>query len=271
MIKNIIFTGGGFKGWAYIGTLQVLDEYAFIFKDISQVIGVSIGSLFGLFYVLGIKWDFILNYVMNLNFKDFMDIDIDNILTNQSLLKGNKFTEIIKEIISLKIDPDITFIELKRYSKILFTVNALNINDSKLEYFNYKLTPDVKVIDAVRASCSLPFVFPPYLLKDKYYYDGGICNNCPLNLVDEIDSIAFDVSHWIGENNNSIKLIDLLNCLITITNKNTYNNESDIIYKILDSKFKDEMINLNQNKDDIFNIYMNGYINSKNIIFKNYA
>ena len=30
------------------------------------------------------------------------------------------------------------------------------------------------------------------------------------------------------------------------------------------------MINLNQNKDDIFNIYMNGYINSKNIIFKNY-
>ena len=36
MIKNIIFTGGGFKGWAYIGTLQVLDEYAFIFKDISQ-------------------------------------------------------------------------------------------------------------------------------------------------------------------------------------------------------------------------------------------
>ena len=31
-----------------------------IFKDISQVIGVSIGSLFGLFYVLGIKWDFIL-------------------------------------------------------------------------------------------------------------------------------------------------------------------------------------------------------------------
>ena len=270
MIKNIIFTGGGFKGWAYIGTLQVLDEYAFIFKDISQVIGVSIGSLFGLFYVLGIKWDFILNYVMNLNFKDFMDIDIDNILTNQSLFKGNKFTEIIKEIIGLKIDPDITFIELKKYSKILFTVNALNINDSKLEYFNYKLTPDVKVIDAVRASCSLPFVFPPYLLKDKYYYDGGICNNCPLNLVDEIDSIAFDVSHWIGENNNSIKLIDLLNCLITITNKNTYNNESDIIYKILDSKFKDEMINLNQNKDDIFNIYMNGYINSKNIIFKNY-
>ena len=270
MIKNIIFTGGGFKGWAYIGTLQVLDEYAYIFKDISQVIGVSIGSLFGLFYVLGIKWNFILDYVMNLNFKDFMDIDIDNILTNQSLLKGNKFTEIIKEIISLKIDPDITFIELKRYSKILFTVNALNINDSKLEYFNYKLTPDIKVVDAVRASCSLPLLFPPYILKGKYYYDGGICNNCPLNLVDEVESIAFDVSHWIGENNSSVKLVDLLNCLITITNKNTYNNDSDIIYKVLDSKFKDEMVNLNQNKDDIFNIYMNGYINSKNIIFKNY-
>ena len=27
MIKNLIFSGGGLKGWAYIGTLKALHEY----------------------------------------------------------------------------------------------------------------------------------------------------------------------------------------------------------------------------------------------------
>ena len=29
------------------------------------------------------------------------------------------------------------------------------------------------------------------------------------------------------------------------------------------------MLNFNQSKDDIFNIYMNGYLNSKKILFDN--
>jgi hypothetical protein len=34
--------------------------------------------------------------------------------------------------------------------------------------------------------------------------------------------------------------------------------------------FKDEMVNFNQSRDDIFNIYMNGYTNSREVLFKNY-
>ena len=57
MIKNIIFTGGGFKAWAYIGALKVLDEYkTFIPKNnIEQVIGVSAGAVFGLLKPTGIS------------------------------------------------------------------------------------------------------------------------------------------------------------------------------------------------------------------------
>ena len=58
---------------------------------------------------------------------------------------------------------------------------------------------------------------------------------------------------------------------VSISN-NTYSNNknSNIIFQILDSRFKNEVMNINQTKDDIFNIYMNGYINSKNMIFDNY-
>jgi len=268
MIKNIVFSGGGLKSWAYIGTLHALEEYQF--KEVEQIVGVSAGAVFGLFYILGLKWDFLLDFFINLNFKELFDIDIDNILIQQSLLAGIKFTEIIKEVISYRIDPDITFKELYKHCKIKFTTSALNVSDSVLEYFNYELTPDIKVIDAVRASCSLPVILPPYRIGESFYYDGGICNNCPIDILDEIDSIAFDLSFYKENNNSSMKLFDLLNCLVAISNNSKGKKNCENIYNILGSTFKDEVVNLNQTKDDIFNIYMNGYINSKNIIFKNH-
>jgi len=270
MIKNIVFSGGGFKAWAYIGSLRVLEEHP-NFLDIEQVVGVSAGGVFGLFYVLGIKWDFLLDFFMDLNFKELQDIDIDNIMIQQSILAGVKFTEIIKEIMSYRIDPGVTFMELYRSFKIKFTTSALNITDSKLEYFNYELTPNIKVIDAVRASCSLPVVLPPYLINGKYYYDGGICNNCPIDIVDENNSIAFDVAFYAESNESPVKLIDLLNSLVTISNRNSKKSMfTENIYTILDDSFSNESVNLNQSRDDVFNIYMNGYINSKNIFFKNH-
>jgi predicted acylesterase/phospholipase RssA len=268
MIKNIVFAGGGMKGWAYIGTIQALYELI-DFKNIEQIIGVSIGSVFGLFYLLQIPFEFILEFIMNLNYKELIDIDIDNILINQSLINGKMYIEKIKEVISTKINPDLTFMELYCYSKILYTTNALNINDSRIEYFNYKLTPNVKVVDAIIASSSLPLLFPPHKINGKHYYDGGLCNNCPVNLVDELCTIAFDVGHLDSENNNNIKLIDLIMSFINISN-NIYSKNSNIVFQILDPRFKNEILNINQTKDDIFNIYMNGYINSKEVIFNNF-
>jgi NTE family protein len=268
MIKNIIFSGGGLKGWAYIGTMRALEEYVKL-NDIKTVSGTSIGSVFGLFYVIGIKWEFLLDFFMNLDFKSMIDIDIDNILINQSVMKGNKYKKAIQEIMSTKIDPNLTFMDLHKYSKILYSVTSLNISNCKVEYFNYLTTPDVKVIDAILASSSLPFLFPAYKIKDKYYYDGGICNNCPTNLVDELESIAFDIGFFNDDVQSDVKILSLLNSLSFITN-NQFSKNDKIIFKILDQKYNNEAININQTKDDIFNIFMNGYINSKNTIFNNF-
>jgi NTE family protein len=266
MIENIVFSGGGFKGWAYIGTIRALDELI-DFKNIKSITGVSIGSVFGLFYTVRIPWDTILDFIMSLNFKELIDIDIDNILVNQSILNGANYLNIIKEIISVKIDPGITFKELYRHSGILFTVNALNVSTSNVEYFNHLLSPDVKVIDAIMASSSIPLIFPAYKINNSYYYDGGLCNNCPANYIDELSSIAFSLSIDTKSDNNNI--FNLIQSLMHITNS-AYTKNTHIIYKILDSRFKNEMININQSRDDIFNIYMVGYTNSKNVIYDNY-
>jgi len=208
---------------------------------------------------------------MNLNFKDQLDINLKNIVSNQSLLTGDKYKKRIIELVGNKIDTNITFIDLYKYhSKIKFTVNALNITDSKLDFFNYSLTPNVKVIDAIMASSSLPLILPAYYIHGKYYFDGGLCNNCVTNIIDNLESVAFDLhdpNSQFGKSKS--KIIDLIMVLFNILNVNNKNN-NDITFSVLDSSFDKEMLNLNQTRDDIFNIYITGYINSKDIIYNNF-
>ena len=267
MIKNIVFSGGAFKCWAYIGTLRALSEYPV--HKIEHVIGVSAGSFFGLLFILKLKWDFLLKYFIDLNFKELYDIDIDNILIQQSIFAGVKFTQLIREIIACRMDPDSTFLDLHRFTGIKLSVGALNITSSELEYFDYQKTPDVKLVDAIRASSCIPVIFPPYQINDCFYYDGGFINNCPSDLVEEVDTIAFDLGGFQQQNKSGISCYDLLNALTKIINKTNLKTK-DNIYNILGPQFDNEALNLNQSRDDIFNIYMHGYINSKNILFKNY-
>ena len=48
--------------------------------------------------------------------------------------------------------------------------------------FNHKTHANMKVIDAVYASSTLPFIFQPFWYEDSYYLDGGLLNNYPLDI-----------------------------------------------------------------------------------------
>jgi len=275
MLKNIIFPGGGLKGWAYIGTIRALTELV-DYSVIEQLIGTSIGSFFGLCYVLQIEWSYLLDFIINLDFKEMIDIDIDSILITQSLLEGKKYYELIKEIISTKVDPEITFLELRKISKILLTINAYNITKRKEEYFNYLLTPDVKVIDAVMASCTLPLVFPAYNINNNYYYDSFLINNCAYNIIEPLETMVFEISLYPefsipGNNNKNNSLYQLVQSLLAnIQVSKDIKLDNYIITEIIQEKYNNDMANINQSKDDIFNIYMYGYLKSKERIFENF-
>ena len=297
MLKNIIFPGGGLKGWAYIGAIRALTELV-EYSKIEQVIGTSIGSLFGLCYVLQIEWSYLLDFIINLDFKEMIDIDIDSILVTQSLLEGKKYQQLLREVISTKVDPEITFLELKSISKILFTINAYNITKRKEDYFNYLLTPDVKVIDAVMASCTLPLIFPAYNINNNYYYDSFLINNCPYNIIEPLETMVFEISlipdffsgtlttgntlgptgntlgptgNTLGPTGNNNSLYNLMQSLLASVQVNKDTNLGNyIITEIIQEKYNNDMANINQNKDDIFNIYMYGYLKSKDKIFENF-
>ena len=57
---------------------------------------------------------------------------------------------------------------------------ATNLSKYKMKKFNYIDTPNVKVIDAIRMSISIPFVFTATVFENDTFVDGGLIENYPI-------------------------------------------------------------------------------------------
>jgi len=65
--------------------------------------------------------------------------------------------------------------------RMRYAAGAVEIASGNLNYFD---TKDQKIAVAhVMASCALPPGFPPVMIEDKYYWDGGVVSNSPLQYV----------------------------------------------------------------------------------------
>ena len=81
----------------------------------------------------------------------------------------------------------ITFKELfNKYNKKI-TITGVCLNDCKLHYFNNELTPDMKILDALRITMSIPILFKPVKYKNQIFVDGALGNNYPIDYFKEED------------------------------------------------------------------------------------
>jgi predicted patatin/cPLA2 family phospholipase len=123
------------------------------------------------------------------------------------------------------------------------------------------------------ASCSVPLLFPIYVIDGYSYCDGGICNNFPTNLFEDTYTIGFSL---FDENSNiipkgkTVSIVDIFGCVLSMTNNSNNKDKKENICNILDYNYDNQTYNLNQSKDDIFSLYMNGYTNTKKFIFDNF-
>ena len=176
IIKNIFIDAGGIYGFTICGCLLELNKKGYL-DNIENILGCSVGSIFGLYISLGFTIEEMINLTFNIDVNSLVDIkknNLINIYKNYGFEKGNKFTNIIKSIIKHKTgNENFTFAELfQKYQKNL-TIIGSNINKRKHELFNHQNTPDMEIWKAVRISCAFPLIFQPVKYNGDYYLDGG--------------------------------------------------------------------------------------------------
>ena len=167
---NLILGGGSYKGLIFLGVMHYLYKSNKL-KNINKFYGCSIGSVIGIFIIMGVEPIEIFHQLMNIPFSNYTKMDV-NLLLNDFTLVGISFFNLWKSIFIKYEDEDITIENFNKKYECKINIASTCINTRQTVIFNETDHPDVKVFDAIVASCSIPFVFPPCKIKDLYYIDG---------------------------------------------------------------------------------------------------
>lgn len=187
---RLVLSGGGVRGISYVGCFLELEKRGLL-KKINEILGVSCGGLFGFAYSVGYTPNELKEFVELFDFSLMQHIDPEiafEFLQTYGIDNGKNFEKLLESIVKQKgFSPNLTFKEHFEKTKIYFRCFATNLLNCELKEFSYKLTPDIRVIDAILASSCIPGYFIPKVINTIDYVDGGIVNNFPIDLINDID------------------------------------------------------------------------------------
>lgn len=271
MIDTLVLSGGSIKGITYIGVLKALSEHPDIFKNIKTFAGTSIGSIFALYFTLGITYDELIKY-LDIDWFEYLDLDIENLLDCYGLDNCEKYLKLIKKIMG--VNADITFRDLYEKTHKRLIISATCMNNYKIEYFDYITHPNLKVIKAIQASICIPVLFIPVEIDNKRYIDGGIIEALPISIFNKKNTLGIwvvDKNHEYGYQdkiqNINMYMHNVILCFMK-TIQNFYNFMEK--YNILKIEIPDvNLLDFNLNVDKKKEMIKLGYDKMKNYIEKN--
>ena len=165
---GLVLGSGGAKGLSHIGVIKFLEEMD---VKIDFITGSSIGALIGGAYAIG------------LSIKEIEDTALKTDLTSTAklfspgfgksgLVTGSKVQDFLTSILGNKNIEDL---------KIPFTAIATDIITGEEIRFNKG-----NLVEAIRASISIPIVFQPVIRNNIVLVDGGLVNPVPINVAREM-------------------------------------------------------------------------------------
>lgn len=160
----LALSGGGAAGLAHIGVLQALVE-----NDIRvrAVAGTSIGAEIGAFFASGVPLDNLAAVATGFDWKQTLALFMPDLPTG-GLISGVRIVEFLREQLGKRSIQDLA---------IGFAAVAAD-----LETGEQVVLDGGDLVDAVRASISLPGLIAPFRLGGRSLVDGGVVNPLPFDV-----------------------------------------------------------------------------------------
>ncbi|HEX6877587.1 MAG TPA: patatin-like phospholipase family protein [Nocardioidaceae bacterium] len=153
--------GGGARGYAHIGVIEVLEEHGCQIVDIA---GTSMGALVGGLYAAG-KLDGYTDWVTGLTQRDVLRL-LDPSLKAPGVIRADKILARVTDLLDGAVIEDLP---------ISFTAVATDLLARKEVWFQ-RGPVDV----AIRAAIALPSFITPVMLNGRLLADGGLMNPIPI-------------------------------------------------------------------------------------------
>lgn len=236
-IDFVVLSGAGKYGAIYAGVYKALYEQN-ILNSIKYWCGTSAGAIASTFIACGMPLNFCINQMLDTDVSKFYDVGgvitpgffssfrkylgYTELVSNWGVARGNAFFLWLENmIVSCGYSRDCTFAELYNLSgnHLCITTTSLTIN--RTLFLSRSSVPNMKIVDALYASCALPGIFQPIIYEDMkgtkhILNDGGTLGAFPLHAVDILDSDG----NVIGINRRAIGIVPYYNTNISCTERN---------------------------------------------------
>lgn len=192
-IQHIVLSGGAYLGLYEFGALKYLSQHNFYkIENIKSIHGTSIGGLIGAMLCLNMEWDTIHDYIVKRPWNKMIQIMpnmLFDIIPKKGLFGYTFFENIMSPLLkTCDIDIDVTLLQFYEKTQKELFLYTVDLNNYTLEKLSHRTTPELPLIQALYMTCCLPYVFQPVWYKNRYYIDGGLLNNYPLDMcVEEIE------------------------------------------------------------------------------------
>ncbi len=176
---GLVLGCGASRGWAHIGAIEALiDENI----PIDLIVGCSIGSYVGAIYASG-SIKSLREYVLKMDGKKVFSY-FDIVLPRSGLLDGTKK---LRELFSIHT-------HVQKFSELKIPVMMVATD---LETGQKVVLKSGNILDALRASMSMPGLFAPARVKNRWLVDGGLVDPVPVSVARAMGAdivIAVDLS-----------------------------------------------------------------------------
>ena len=167
-----VFSGGGAKAAAHVGAYRALTGHGLV---PTRYVGTSMGAVIGACFAAGQSYQDVLGRIVRLVRSDVARPSGSLVRGPWagSLLSGSTLRETIAELVGVDRFEDLS---------LPLTVTATDASTGELALFGDGGRVRVSLIDALYASCALPVYYPPGLVDDREYLDGGLRSALPLDV-----------------------------------------------------------------------------------------
>jgi NTE family protein len=194
---GLVLSGGGARGAAHLGVIEVLEEQGI---PIDFIVGASMGSLIGGLYAIGYSTDAMHALVDTLDWDrllslsdaaDRRDLFVDQKMTPHrglftlrfdgvvpvipaSVTPAQQLSSVINQLILQGVyHPDVSYDDLR----IPFRSVATDLISGERVVFD-----SGDLVQAMRASISVPLMFAPVIKDSMMLVDGGLVSNIPVDI-----------------------------------------------------------------------------------------
>ena len=214
---DLALEGGGVKGIGLVGAITTLASQGYTFPRVAGTsAGAIVGALVAACVATGKDVELLVDIMKKIDYTRFRDkTALDHLgvvgqgaelLLGRGIYRGDYLLTWLGEQLSalgvetfgdLRIsntdDPDSALPPNERYRLVVL---ASDVTRGELAHLpwdlksQYNIDPDpVRIVDAVRASMSIPFFFQPYTLPGTKvtFVDGGMLQNFPIEAFDRPD------------------------------------------------------------------------------------